>query len=250
MRLALLSAVVVATLSVGCAAEPETDGDSAASAVKGGQAAPAALGRSVVQVYTEQTDPRGNEVDKYCTGVLVGPRAVLTSLECFATRTWAWSDKGPYKLARGVVGTGDTSATRLIFKPTNIASMSPVFSTAAEKAKTHDDLIATSLALLTLTEDLAGGVPLAVGNVPTERDKVTVAGYGCDASADSWGTLRTLSMTWNAWNGWWSKDFTCTKAPGDHGAAVLDASGRLVGVATGIDAVLPLTPEVRAQLPR
>jgi hypothetical protein len=236
---------------IGCAAETAEDGGEAASAVKGADVADASLGRSVVQVYTEQTDERGRSKEKYCTGVLVAPRRVATSLECFSTTRWAWQDGSTYRIAHAVVQTGPAlDVVAIVDRPTNVATMSPLFSKEALAPDlTSSQIMERSLAVLSLTADLPGAVPLLTGAVPTDRDEVTIAGYGCDGkSRGSWGTLRSRRMKWNDWKGWFSTSFSCS--PGDSGAAVLDGRGRLVGVATGLDVVLPITPDLGKTLAR
>jgi hypothetical protein len=242
-----------ACLVTGCAADPGSgDGvaEDGASAIKRGEKTDATLGRPVVQVYTIQTDRLGATTELYCTGVLVAPRKVVTSISCFTTMRWAWQENTRFELTRAVVRTGPSlRIDELVGGDANVAHVSPYLAPDLAPNATTNDILRKGLAILTLKSDLQNGIPLALGQEPTSRDDVTIAGYGCDGSASgSWGTLRSRRLKWNAWTGWFGTSFSC--APGDPGAGVLDASGRLVGIATIEDRVMSITADLRAHLER
>lgn len=247
-------AVVLALATAACAGETDPDDASTGSAIASSHP-DASRARSVGQLLVQKVLTKGKAgPNNYCTATVVAPRVVVTSAACFVFPTGVWSMQ-TIPLRRTDLDARDDGSVFGSFAPgpamdltqllaENVSAPEVLVPEGLEGADA-ETLAQKSLAVLRLTADVPGLVPLELGEAPAEGTRVTIWGYGCDPERAGYG-LRTRPLDWGEWKGWFGTDFRC--GAGDTGAAVLDRQGRLVGIATRTGDVLPLRGRLLADL--
>jgi V8-like Glu-specific endopeptidase len=239
-----VSALVILALALsasGCAASSDdSNSDSDTAAIVGGAGATTNLA-SVGQLYVEQVYADGRHGgENYCTATVVGPDTVLTTARCLSFQRWVWQS-GAFDV-KVFFGVADDH-----FRAVE-AGVSEVIVPKGLEGATESDKLDGSIAVVHLRQNLSGIVPLTWNVAPKEGAKVTAWGFGCDGGSGEAGTLRSRELSWREWEGWFGTTFTCSTAGGHVGAAILDSSGKLVGLATTGSNVIAFDDDMKAAI--
>jgi hypothetical protein len=250
MRLRLLAVLAnvaaVASVVVGCSAPTQDeDGTAAASAISGSHPDTSRAG-SVGQLLVQKVYEKGKAgPNNYCTVAVIAPRVLLTSSACFEFGSFLWSTQEVPLQRTDLDGAGDWSV-QAAFAPGPKMEISELLAPNVSAPTIIDG----SVAVVQLTKDIPGLVPLQLAEAPSNGTRIFVWGYGCDRGV-SYGTLRTRPLDWGEWQGFFGTDFYCSQ--GDTGATMLDREGNLVGLATPKGDVVPLTRSlldaIRSRMP-
>ncbi len=247
-------ALLLALSTAACAGETESDDTSASSAIASSHA-DASRAHSVGQLLVRKVLAKGHAgPNNYCTATVVAPRVVVTSAACYRFVTGVWSIQ-TIPLNRTDLDARDDDSVFGSFAPGPTMDVTQLLAenVSAPEILVPEDVDGAdaekvaqrSIAVLRLTADVPGLVPLELGEAPSDGTRVTIWGYGCDPNRAGYG-LRTRPLDWGEWNGWFGTDFRC--GAGDTGASVLDREGRLVGIATRKGDVIPLRGRLLADL--
>lgn len=246
--------LLLAGSSLACAGETEADDTSTSSAIAGSHA-DASRAHSIGQLLVQKVLTKGHAgPNNYCTATVVAPRVVVTSAACWVFVTGAFSVQ-TIPLNRTDLDARDDDSVFGSFAPgpamditqllTENVSAPEILVPEDVDTADADKVAQRSVAVLHLTADVPGLVPLELGEAPADGTRVTIWGYGCDPNRAGYG-LKTRALDWGEWNGWFGTDFRC--GPGDTGASILDRQGRLVGIATRMGDVIPFRGRLLADL--